>query len=95
MLKLEDFILSLQYGFMVTFRVEVRYLPGVEDPEALTVKRNLRILGYDSVSGVMMARVYELTLEDSNGAYEKVEKLARDLLSNPVINSYTVTKTGD
>lgn len=80
---------------MVTFRVEVRYLPGVEDPEALTVKRNLRILGYDSISGVMMARVYELTLEDSDGAYEKVEKLARDLLSNPVINSYTITKTGD
>jgi phosphoribosylformylglycinamidine synthase len=80
---------------MVTFRVEVRYLPGVEDPEALTVKRNLRILGYDSVSGVKMARIYDLTFEDGNDADKQVEKLARDLLSNPVINSYTITKTGD
>lgn len=85
---------------MVTFRVEVRYLPGVEDPEALTVKRNLKILGYDSVSGVSMARIYELTFEDGKDAHgkdahEKVEKLARNLLSNPVINSYTITETGD
>jgi phosphoribosylformylglycinamidine synthase PurS subunit len=80
---------------MVTFRVEVRYLPGVEDPEALTVKRNLRILGYDSVSSVKMARIYDLTFDDEKDANKQVEKLARDLLSNPVINSYTITKTGD
>jgi phosphoribosylformylglycinamidine synthase len=80
---------------MVTFRVEVRYLPGVEDPEALTVRRNLRILGYDSVSGVKMARIYDLTFDNEKDADQQVEKLARDLLSNPVINSYTITKTGD
>lgn len=80
---------------MVTFRVEVRYLPGVEDPEALTVKRNLKILGYDSVSGVNMARIYDLTFENEKDAEIQVEKLARDILSNPVINSYTITKTGE
>jgi phosphoribosylformylglycinamidine synthase len=80
---------------MVTFRVEVRYLPGVEDPEALTIKRNLKILGYDSVSDVKMARIYDLTFENEKDAHTQVEKLARDLLSNPVINSYTITKTGE
>jgi phosphoribosylformylglycinamidine synthase PurS subunit len=80
---------------MVTFRVEVRYLPGVEDPEALTIKRNLKILGYDSVSDVKMARIYDLTFENEKDAHTHVEKLARDLLSNPVINSYTITKTGE
>jgi len=80
---------------MVTFRVEVRYLPGVEDPEALTIKRNLKILGYSSVSNVKMARIYDLTFENEKDAHMQVEKLARDLLSNPVINSYTITKTGE
>ncbi|WP_393970663.1 phosphoribosylformylglycinamidine synthase subunit PurS [Oxyplasma meridianum] len=80
---------------MVTFRVEVRYLPGVEDPEALTVRRNLKILGYNSVSDVKMARIYDLIFENEKDALIQVEKLARDLLSNPVINSYTITKTGE
>jgi phosphoribosylformylglycinamidine synthase PurS subunit len=70
-------------------RVEVRLKEGYLDPEASTVKRALRDLGY-KVEEARTAKVYEILLEASNieEAKKQVREMCRRLLSNPVKDDY-------
>ncbi|BAB59693.1 hypothetical protein [Thermoplasma volcanium GSS1] len=72
------------------FKVEVSYKPGVEDPEALTLLKNLNILGYHEISNVSISKVYYFDA----GNEEEVKQVADKILSNPVIHSYKVEKLG-
>ncbi|MCL4315145.1 MAG: phosphoribosylformylglycinamidine synthase subunit PurS [Candidatus Thermoplasmatota archaeon] len=76
---------------MARFRIEVNYRKGVENPEAVTVLRNLKILGFEDVTDVHVSRIFEL---DIKGSREVAEKTAREIseriLSNPVIQEYRI-----
>lgn len=74
---------------MSKVRIEVSYLDGVEDPEALTIFKNLRNLGYNSVDSLKVIRVYELDISESD--YEKVAmEIGENLMVNPVIHKMEV-----
>jgi phosphoribosylformylglycinamidine synthase PurS subunit len=83
---------------MSDFRFAVNVLPkaGILDPQGRAVEGSLGHLGLDGVSGVRVGRRVELTVEAASeaGAREVVERLARELLSNPLIESFEVEPVG-
>jgi phosphoribosylformylglycinamidine synthase subunit PurS len=74
------------------FAVNVTPKPGILDPQGRAVEGSLGHLGIDGVSGVRVGRRVELTVEaaDEPAARSVVERLASELLSNPLIEAYEV-----
>lgn len=79
---------------MPRIRIEVSYLEGVEDPEALTIFKNLKNLGYSSVNSVRVIRSYELDI-DSPDAEKVAREIGENLMINPVIHSMDVKVRND
>ena len=73
------------------YRITVKFKEGVFNPEGDTVKRTLNKLGYTGVSNVSIERVFVLEVADDIGM-EQVEKLASDILSNPVIEDWEINQ---
>jgi len=74
------------------FAVNVLPKPGILDPQGRAVERSLSHLAIDGVHEVRVGRRVELTVEaaDEVEARAIVERLAHELLSNPLIESYTI-----
>jgi phosphoribosylformylglycinamidine synthase subunit PurS len=74
------------------FAVNVTPKPGILDPQGRAVEGSLGHLGIDGVSEVRVGRRVELTVAatDESAARRTVERLARELLSNPLIESFAV-----
>jgi phosphoribosylformylglycinamidine synthase len=80
------------------FRFAVNVLPkgGILDPQGRAVEGSLDHLGISGVSAVRVGRRIELTVEaaDEAAARAVVERLASELLSNPLIESYAIEALG-
>jgi phosphoribosylformylglycinamidine synthase PurS subunit len=74
------------------FAVNVTPKPGILDPQGRAVEGSLDHLGISGVSGVRVGRRVELTVSASDAVAARgvVERLASELLSNPLIEAYTV-----
>ena len=74
------------------FAVNVTPKPGILDPQGRAVEGSLGHLGIEGVSGVRVGRRVELTVEaeGAGAARAIVERLAAELLSNPLIEAYAV-----
>jgi phosphoribosylformylglycinamidine synthase len=74
------------------FAVNVMPKPGILDPQGRAVEGSLGHLGIDGVSGVRVGRRVELTVEalDEAEAWAVAERLAGELLANPLIEVYTI-----
>ena len=72
-------------------RVEVTLKPAVNDPQGLTVKGGLRLLGFSGVQEVRIGKYLELTLEATSQeqAEAQVRDMCEKLLANPVIEQYS------
>jgi phosphoribosylformylglycinamidine synthase PurS subunit len=79
---------------MTTFRFAVNVLPkdGILDPQGRAVEQSLAHLDVEGVSGVRVGRRIELTVEAAreDEARALVERLARELFSNPLIEQAAV-----
>jgi phosphoribosylformylglycinamidine synthase subunit PurS len=79
---------------MSEFRFAVNVLPkdGILDPQGRAVEGSLGHLGVEGVSGVRVGRRVELTVdaETESDARAIVERLASELFSNPLIESFTI-----
>jgi phosphoribosylformylglycinamidine synthase PurS subunit len=78
------------------FAVNVSPKPGILDPQGRAVEGSLGHLGIDGVSSVRVGRRIELTVaaEDEDAGRAVVERLAGELLSNPLIEAYQVELIG-
>jgi phosphoribosylformylglycinamidine synthase len=76
------------------FAVNVTPKPGILDPQGRAVEGSLDHLGIDGVHAVRVGRRVELTVEADGEAAARaaVERLAGELLSNPLIESYAVER---
>ena len=74
------------------FAVNVAPKPGILDPQGRAVEGSLGHLGIEGVSAVRVGRRVELTVEatDDVAARAVVERLGRELFSNPLIESFEV-----
>ena len=66
----------------------------VLDAQGQTVAGALRRMEYKGVSDVRQGKYFQLTLEDSlaadpSAAQAEVERIAREVLTNPVIEEFT------
>ena len=84
---------------MTSFRyaVNVTPKPGILDPQGRAVEGSLGHLGIEGVSGVRVGRRVELTVDapDGTAGQAVVERLAGELLSNPLIEAYDVELLGE
>jgi phosphoribosylformylglycinamidine synthase subunit PurS len=78
------------------YAVNVTPKAGILDPQGRAVEQSLPHLGVSGVSGVRVGRRVELSVEaaDEATAQATVERLAGELLSNPLIEAYTVELLG-
>ena len=78
------------------FAVNVTPKPGILDPQGRAVEGSLGHLGIEGVSGVRVGRRVELTVDAAaeGAAQEIVTRLASELLSNPLIEAYSVEQLG-
>jgi phosphoribosylformylglycinamidine synthase len=80
----------------VRFAVNVRPKDGILDPGGRAVEGSLGHLGIDGVSAVRVGRRVELTVTAPSEADARavVDRLAAELLSNPLIESFDVEVLG-
>ena len=74
-------------------RVEITLKPTVNDPQGLTIRGGLHLLGFKSVQEVRAGKYLELTLEaaSQDEAEAQVREMCDKLLANPVIEQYRFT----
>jgi phosphoribosylformylglycinamidine synthase subunit PurS len=68
--------------------VIVTLKPTVLDPQGMTIQRNLASIGLTDVSDVRQGKIFDVQLKDGNR--EQVERLAKEVLTNPVIEEYRI-----
>lgn len=76
----------------VKARVYVSFKPTVLDPQGQTIQKALNGLGHPSVSGVRQGKFFEIELKaaDRDAAARELDQIAREVLTNPVIEDYRV-----
>ena len=82
-----------RYNSGVKARVFVSLKRTVLDPQGQTVRSALTGLGYHSVSDVRQGKFFDIALAPGisrEQANRELDTLARDVLTNPVIEEYQV-----
>jgi phosphoribosylformylglycinamidine synthase PurS subunit len=77
---------------MMKAHVYVTLKTSVLDPQGQTIQNALRKIGHDTVAGVRQGKYFVLDLDSSlagDKVREQVEQIARDVLTNPVIEEFT------
>ena len=67
-------------------RVFVTLKPSVLDPQGQTICSALNGLGHRGIEDVRQGKYFEITLQPG----EDLDAIARDVLSNPVIEDYRI-----
>jgi len=78
------------------YAVNVTPKPGILDPQGRAVEQSLPHLGLSGISAVRVGRRIELTVAAAAEAEARaiVDQLARELLSNPLIEVYGIELLG-
>jgi phosphoribosylformylglycinamidine synthase len=76
--------------------VKVRLKEGVLDPQGKAIQNALSALGFAGVAGVRQGKLIEIDLAatEPDAARAEAERMARALLANPVIETYSVELGG-
>ncbi len=81
---------------MSTYRFAVSVMPkdGILDPQGRAVEGSLPHLGISAVHAIRVGRRVELSVDAAGEAEARaiVERLAGELLANPVIESWTIAR---
>lgn len=67
-------------------RVLVSFKPTVLDPQGQTVRAALNGLGHATITDVRQGKVFEIAYEND----ADLESIARDVLTNPVIEDFRI-----
>ena len=74
-------------------KVYVNLKASVLDPQGKAIQHSVELLGFSGIEDVRQGKYFEISLDDSvdtQRARESVEKMAREVLSNPIIEDYRV-----
>ncbi len=77
---------------MMKAHVYVTLKTSVLDPQGQTIHNALRKIGFAQVEAVRQGKYFALSLADGLGpadAKTQVERIAREVLTNPVIEEFT------
>ena len=74
-------------------KVYVTLKPSVLDPQGKAIHHSVELLGFENVADVRQGKFFEIALDENLSeadAQTAVEKIAKDILANPVIEDYRV-----
>lgn len=74
-------------------KVYVTLKPSVLDPQGKAIHHSVELLGFKQIADVRQGKYFEIALDDAvteSDAAAAVEKIAKDVLTNPVIEDYRV-----
>jgi phosphoribosylformylglycinamidine synthase PurS subunit len=74
-------------------KVYVTLKPGVLDPQGKAIHHSVELMGYKSLADIRQGKYFEIAIDPStteSEARQSVEKIASDVLANPVIEDYRV-----
>jgi phosphoribosylformylglycinamidine synthase len=77
----------------VKAKVYVTLKPGVLDPQGKAIQHSVELLGFGGISDIRQGKYFEVALDGSlseETAREAATRMAREVLSNPVIEDYRV-----
>jgi phosphoribosylformylglycinamidine synthase len=74
-------------------KVYVNLKPGVLDPQGKAIHHSVELLGFTGISDIRQGKCFEIGLDstlDEAAARESVSRMAREVLSNPIIEDFSV-----
>lgn len=74
-------------------KVYVTLKPSVLDPQGKAIHHSVESLGYKGIGDIRQGKYFELEIDDSIPhavAQSSIERIANDVLANPVIEDYRV-----
>jgi phosphoribosylformylglycinamidine synthase subunit PurS len=77
----------------VKAKVYVTLKSGVLDPQGKAIQHSVELLGYGGIADIRQGKYFEIALDntlDQDKAREAAVRMAREVLSNPVIEDYRV-----
>lgn len=78
-------------------KVYVTLKPSVLDPQGKAIHHSAELLGFQKIADIRQGKYFEITLADSvseTEAREAAERIANDVLANPVIEDCRVEISG-
>ena len=74
-------------------KVYVTLKPSVLDPQGKAIKHSVQLLGFEQVSDIRQGKYFEIAMGNgvtADKARGEAERLAREVLSNPIIEDFRV-----
>ncbi len=74
-------------------KVYVTLKPSVLDPQGKAIHHSVELLGFQQIADIRQGKYFEIALDSGlseSEAKATAEKIARDVLANPVIEDYRV-----
>jgi phosphoribosylformylglycinamidine synthase len=74
-------------------KVYVTLKPSVLDPQGKAIHHSVELMGFEKIADVRQGKYFEISLDDAvteSEARTAAEKIAKDVLANPVIEDYKV-----
>ena len=73
-------------------KVYVSLKPGILDPQGKAIHHSVELLGFGGIADVRQGKYFEIALDDADEQQvrESVARMAREVLSNPIIEDYRV-----
>ncbi len=74
-------------------KVYVTLKTGILDPQGKAIQHSVELLGFEKISDIRQGKYFEIALDDAltgDEAQTAVERIAKDVLANPVIEDYRV-----
>jgi phosphoribosylformylglycinamidine synthase PurS subunit len=74
-------------------KVYVTLKPSVLDPQGKAIKHSVELLGYQGISDIRQGKYFEIAIDGGLSeaqAREAAARMAREVLSNPIIEDFLV-----
>ena len=74
-------------------KVYVTLKPSVLDPQGKAIHHSVELIGFKKINDIRQGKYFEIALDDGiseSEARDAAEKIAKDVLANPVIEDYKV-----
>ncbi|MEZ5307956.1 MAG: phosphoribosylformylglycinamidine synthase subunit PurS [Pyrinomonadaceae bacterium] len=74
-------------------KVYVTLKSGVLDPQGTAIHHSVELMGAEGISNIRQGKYFEIRFDDDlsrEQAESEAEKIARDVLANPVIEDFRV-----
>lgn len=78
---------------MAKIVVEVMLKPEIRDPQGEAIVRAARRLGFADVLSVRQGKRFEIEIDDEADPEGRMAELAAELLANPVIEEFALSRT--